>query len=207
MADALSAPPTEPASRAEAPVDDPPDEPTAVAPSHPASSAPTVPPPRLASDARAPEDADVGLARPPLEITQPMRELPPARGAPAAAPSRERALAWTARIVVGASMALGVGVIVAHVARAGAPPPAPRPLRVVVGSESVPAAAGARPAVAAARVDRRTSVDELQRRAADHLAAGRLERASEVYAALAERAPHERAYAVAARVLAEKAAR
>ncbi|WP_236604195.1 hypothetical protein [Sandaracinus amylolyticus] len=122
-----------------------------------------------------------------------------------AARTRPSALEIVGRIVVGAAMALGVGVIVAHFVTSGAVATG-GPLRVVVEAGDATATPDA-VVPRAAEVDPTTRLDTLERQAAEHLASGRLAEASEIYATLAARAPHQRAYAIAARILAERAQR
>ncbi|AKF08310.1 hypothetical protein DB32_005459 [Sandaracinus amylolyticus] len=147
------------------------------------------------------------LGLPETVITAPIEEAGPSVSTlrfPAAR-TRPSALEIVGRVVVGAAMTFGVGVIVAHFVTSGAAI-ANGPLHVVVeASDTAPTTDAVTPR--AADVDTTARLDTLERQAAEHLASGRLEEASEVYATLAARAPHQRAYGIAARILAERAQR
>jgi hypothetical protein len=105
--------------------------------------------------------------------------------------------------VIALAMALGVFVIGHHLATADDRPPV-GPLRVA-DRAAARVEAEAPAALAPDPADATRPLPELEREAAAHLAAGRLSAAGRVYATLALRAPHEPAYAVAARVLGEGA--
>jgi hypothetical protein len=126
----------------------------------------------------------------------------------ASRPAQGREAAWQRAgwAVLGAMLTLGVVVILIHVASSEGP--ADGPIRVVAATAS----ASPHPAQAAAartprvQIDPDATIDALENQAADHLANGRLPEAADVYAALARRVPHQRAYAAAARILAERTA-
>lgn len=122
---------------------------------------------------------------------------------------RERALGAVGTTLFGAAIALGVITIVLHLLSGGAEAGdgATAPILMIAGGASAaPAPARterARPRAIA--VDPRADLATLERQAVEHLAAGRRADAASVYAVLAERAPHQRAYVLAARILADQA--
>ena len=133
----------------------------------------------------------------PIAVQAPVAAAQPAR---VARPSVAR---LAGRSVSALAMALGVFVIGHHLVTADARPPI-GPLRVADRAGGG-VEAEARAALAPDPADATRPLPELEREAAAHLAAGRLLAAGRIYATLALRAPHEPAYAVAARVLGEGA--
>src|SRR5438128_1286106 len=82
------------------------------------------------------------------------------------------------------------------------------PSRLVETSLAASApSSGAAHRVATTPIDPAASVEQLEDLAAEHLANGRIGEAADVYAALAARVPHQRAYGAAARILGEQASR
>ena len=147
-----------------------------------------------------PDDAPGEEALPPEE---PIAVQAPVAAAQPAAVARPSVARLAGRAVVALAMALGVFVIGHHLVTAADRRPI-GPLRVADrAADGVEAEAPA--ALAPDPADATRPLPELEREAAAHLAAGRLLAAGRIYATLALRAPHEPAYAVAARVLGEGA--
>jgi hypothetical protein len=188
---ALGAPPTDPEGDAVStePIDrsgglatDPP--PPYIAPPDVVTPRGLVPPPRTASE----------LAHRPAPDA---RELAAAR--------REKIARGAVFASIGAAIALGVFVIAAHLFGTGGEADSGPILIVAAAADAPPERATPDPRDAPAiTIDRSASIEELERIAARELAAGNRADAAAVYAVLAERAPHRRAFVAAARVLEEQ---